>query len=134
MMVYNTGSGLFTLTATGTINLAGAPSGDLNYPSILFFQDRASVAHTGNNKNTVHTLGGNGSMTLTGTVYMTNTKATMVANASHYQQLDLQGTPGSATKIRGEIIVDALSLGGNGGITMNLNNAANLVSQIALVN
>jgi hypothetical protein len=134
MMVYNTGSGLFTLTATGTINLVGAPSGDLNYPSILLFQDRTSVAHTGNNKNTVHTLGGNGSLTLVGTVYMTNTRATMLASASHYQQLDLQGTPGSATKIQGEVIVDALSLGGHGSLTMNLNNAAYTIAQIALVN
>lgn len=58
MMVYNTGTGLFTLTANGTINLVGAPAIDANYPSILFFQDRGSVAHVGTNKNTGHMMGG----------------------------------------------------------------------------
>lgn len=133
MMVYNTGTGLFTLTATGIINLVGAPATDPNYPSILFFQDRGSVAHVGTNKNTGHIMGGGGSLTLVGTLYMTNTRATMLADATHYQRLNLQGTPGSGTLIEGEIITDVLDLGGNGGITMNLNNAAYTVNQIALV-
>jgi hypothetical protein len=132
MMVYNTGTGTFQLTANGTINLVGAPSTDANYPSILFFQDRTSPANTG--KSGAHAMGGNGGLTLMGTIYMTNTRATMQGDSTHYQELDLQGTPGSGTKIEGEIIVDALNLGGNGGITMNLNNAAYTVSQIALVN
>jgi hypothetical protein len=134
MMVYNTGTGLFTLTANGTINLVGAPAGDANYPSILFFQDHGSVAHVGTNKNTGHMMGGGGGLTLVGTLYITNTRATMVAASSHYQRLNLQGTPGSGTKIEGEIIADVLDMGGNGGITMNLNNASYVVSQIALVN
>jgi hypothetical protein len=132
MMVYNTGTGTFQLTANGTINLVGAPSTDTKYPSILFFQDRTSPANTG--KSGAHAMGGNGGLTLMGTIYMTNTRATMRGDSTHYQELDLQGTPGSGTKIEGEIIVDALNLGGNGGITMNLNNAAYTVSQIALVN
>ncbi len=133
MMVYNTGSGLFTLTANGSSNLTGAPATDPNYPSILFFQDRGSVAHVGTNKNTGHILGGGGALTLIGTLYMTNTRATMLADATHYQRLNLQGTPGSGTLIEGEIITDVLDLGGNGGIKMNLNNAAYTVNQIALV-
>jgi Flp pilus assembly protein TadG len=133
MMVYNTGTGLFTLTANGTINLTGAPATDAKYPSILLFQDRGSVAHVGTNKNTGHILGGGGSLTLVGTLYMTNTRATMVADATHYQRLNLQGTPGSGTLIEGEIITDVLDLGGNGGIKMNLNNASYTVNQIALV-
>lgn len=133
MMVYNAGTGLFTLTANGTINLVGAPATDANYPSILIFQNRGSVAHVGTNKNTGHMMGGGGSLTLVGTLYMTNTRATMIADATHYQRLNLQGTPGSGTHIEGEIIVDVLDLGGNGGITMNLNNASYTVNQIALV-
>jgi hypothetical protein len=133
MMVYNTGTGLFTLTANGSINLVGAPAGDANYPSILFFQDRGSVANVGTNKNTGHMMGGGGGLTLVGTLYITNTRATMLADSTHYQRLNLQGTPGSGTKIEGEIITDVLDLGGNGGITMNLNNASYTISQIALV-
>jgi hypothetical protein len=73
-------------------------------------------------------------MSLTGTIYITNTKATMLADPTHYQNLSLQGTPGSATTIIGEIIVDTLSLGGTAGIKMNLNPAAiNKVRQVALV-
>ena len=74
-------------------------------------------------------------MTLKGTIYLTNTLATMNGDSTHYQELDLQGTPGNTTKIQGEIIVGALGLGGNGGITMNLNSTATLtVRQVALVN
>ncbi len=73
-------------------------------------------------------------MTLLGTIYLTNTLATM-ADDKHYQELSLQGNPSSGTLIQGEIIVGALSLGGTGGITMNLNPAATvIVSQVALVN
>jgi hypothetical protein len=134
MMVYNTGTGTFQLTASGNINLVGAPATDANYPSMLFFQDRGSQANNSSiKKGTPHAMGGGGSLTLTGTIYMTNTRATMLADSTHYQELDLQGTPGSGTKIEGEIIVDSLQLGGNGGITMNLNNASYTVSQIALV-
>ena len=133
MMVYNTGTGLFTLTANGSVNLTGAPANDANYPSILLFQDHGSVANVGTNKNTGHMLGGNGSLTLIGTLYFTNTRATMLTTSGHYQRLNLQGTPGSGTLIEGEIIADVLDLGGHGGITMNLNNAAYTVNQIALV-
>ncbi len=74
-------------------------------------------------------------LTLKGTIYLTNTLATMKGDATHYQELDLQGTPGSATLIQGEIIVGALGLGGNAGITMNLNSDKSLdVRQVAMVN
>jgi len=58
----------------------------------------------------------------------------MLGNAKTYQELDLKGNSGNTTKIDGEIIVDALQLGGTGGITMSLNsNASYIVSEVALV-
>ncbi len=43
--------------------------------------------------------------------------------------------PGSSTNITGQIVVDALNLGGNAGITMTLSlNATPHIRQIALVN
>jgi hypothetical protein len=74
-------------------------------------------------------------MTLTGTIYLTNTLATMTGNSATYQELDLQGGPGSGTLVQGQIIVGALNLGGNGNITMNLNSTTTIiVTQVALVN
>jgi hypothetical protein len=126
LMFYNTGGGVFNLGASGSVSLIGAPAAGA-YKGILFFQDRTAAAAT-------HSLGGGGAMTLIGTIYMTNTKATMLGTASHYQELDLQGGPGSSTYVNGEIIVDSLQLGGNASITMNLNNPSVTVNQIALVN
>jgi len=134
MLAYNTGpsgtpanAGPFDLGANGSISLVGSPSGSA-YQGILFFQDRASNAQA-------HSLGGGGDLTLVGTLYMTNTRTTMLGDATHYQEVDLQGNPGSATRIDGEIIVDVLGLGGNAGITMNLSSTASLIiSEVAMVN
>lgn len=135
MMVYNTGAGQFNLSANGSVNLTGSP-GSSSYKGILFFEDRTAAANNGTvKKSTPHSLGGNGSMTLLGTIYMTNTRATMLGDATHYQELDITGTSGNSTIIQGEIIVDALGLSGNGTITMNLNSTpAYIVRQVALVN
>lgn len=131
MMVYNTGTGTFNLGANGTISLVGSPSSS-PYLGILFFEDRNAAANTGKN---AHQLGGGGAMTLLGTIYLNNWLSTMQGDPTHYQELDLQGTPGSTTYIQGEVIVGALHMGGNAAITMNLNSNAVLdVSQIALVN
>jgi hypothetical protein len=140
MLVYNTGPaatptnvGRFDISGTGSVTLVGSPPGS-SYKGILFFQDRSSVAHVDTNPQ-AHRLGGGGDLTLTGTIYLTNTIATMTTTSGQYQALKLQGGPGSGTHIQGEIIVGVLDLGGNGGITMNLNStSAILVSQIALVN
>ena len=76
-------------------------------------------------------------MALIGTVYLTNTRATMLTTPAHFQTLSFKGGPGSSTHITGEIIVDELSLSGGGGgdnITMNLNPAAAVkLRQVALV-
>jgi hypothetical protein len=134
---YNTGDGandIFEITAnSGTIQgvsygnqLLGAPITSI-YKGIVFFEDHTAAAHT-------HNLQGGGGIAITGTIYLTNTEPTMTADASHYQMLSLQGNPGSATNIIGEIIIDKLSLGGNANITMTLDATATLhVREIALV-
>ena len=147
ILVYNTGNGsgdVFKVGSNGVANLVGSPSTcpsspcptpyDVSYKGILFFEDRNSAAHVGPPSNKAHTLGGGGSMTLKGTIYITNTKAVMTTTPSQYQELDLQGTPGSTTTIQGEIITSNLNLGGNAGITMNLSSLPSYrVRQIALV-
>lgn len=140
VLFYNTGptsaptnAGRFNLSANGSVQLIGSPPNS-SYKGILFFQDRNSDAHIDTNQQ-AHKLGGGGTMTLQGTIYLTNPLSTMSADSTHYQALKLQGGPGSGTQIQGEIIVGVLDLGGNGGITMNLNsNSILYVSQIALVN
>jgi len=134
VMFYNIGlpadptnAGRFNIAANGGSSLIGSPLNSV-YKGVLFFQNRNTVAQT-------HTMGGGGTMTLQGTIYLTNTIATMSTTPTQYQALTLQGGPGSGTLIQGEIIVGSLALGGNGAITMNLNaNRYLLVSQIALVN
>jgi hypothetical protein len=140
MLVFNSGgtkNDLINFTSNagskGPITLVGSDQGG-TYKNILFFEDRTSAAHIGSGPNPGHTLQGGGNLSLTGTIYMTNTAATMSSDPSHYQNLSLQGNPGSTTTIIGEIIVDTLSLGGTGGIKMNLNPAAfNKIRQVALV-
>jgi hypothetical protein len=130
MLVYMTGNGQFNLGSNGSVNLIGSKA-DSAYDNILFFEDPGASANTG---SSAHSLGGGGSMSLYGTIYLTNRLA-QGSTSTTYQELDLQGTPGNSTLIQGEIIVDALTLSGNAGITMNLSsNRIVLVSQIALVN
>src|SRR5437016_1650030 len=105
--------------------LLGSPETSV-YKGIAFFQDRGSAAHT-------HSWQGGGGLSITGTIYLTNTEPTMRAAPSHYQTLSLQGNPASATSVTGEIIVDALSLGGNSVVRMNLNPLSLTVRKVALV-
>jgi hypothetical protein len=139
MLVYNTGNGgsdIFNFNANagskGPVILKGADGSDTShaYQGILFFEDRnITTAHTGHGSSKAHTIQGGGTISLQGTVYIRNFN-----QASNYQSLSLQGNPGSSTTIQGEIIVDALSLGGNAGITMNLDAGKHLtVRQVALV-
>jgi hypothetical protein len=134
MVIYNTGpagnptnAGVFDINTGVTAKFMGAgistasppasPSGP--YYGILFFQDRNSVAHTTNNNS--HTFGqGNGCFDLVGTIYITNTVATMTADAAHYQLITYNGTPCSSTVNQGEIIVSALSIVGTTNINMQL--------------
>ncbi len=73
-------------------------------------------------------------MVLKGTIYVSNSLAVMKATPGQYQSVLLQGNPTSGTLIIGEIIVSALKLGGNAGITMQLDPTATLhIRQVALV-
>ena len=107
--------------------LVGSPEASI-YKGILFFEDRnTTVAH-------VHSMQGGGGMEITGTIYLTNTEPTMRATPTRFQTLDLQGNSGSQTQLQGQIIVDALSLGGGVGITMRLSSTSVLVvRKVALV-
>ena len=107
--------------------LRGSPEASI-YKGILFFEDRnTTVAH-------VHSMQGGGGMEITGTIYLTNTEPTMRATPTRFQTLDLQGNSGSQTQLQGQIIVDALSLGGGVGITMRLSSTSVLVvRKVALV-
>lgn len=132
VLFYNTGTsaegyGPISIGANGNVSLVGSPSNS-QYFGILFFEDRNAPA-------LAHSLGGRGSLSLLGTVYLTNTLQIMNANPSQYQSLSLQGNSGNSTYVQGNIIVGALNLGGNGSITMDLNSTADLdVREVALVN
>jgi Flp pilus assembly protein TadG len=137
MLVYMTGptsggvvsTGYMSIKSNGTATLTGSPSGSA-YDGILFFQDRLSAAHNTFTHTNPHATSGKGQITLVGTLYFNNTTAT----ATQYQELNLQGASGSNTTVTGEIIVNALNLGGGATLRMNLNpSAVTSVRQIALV-
>ncbi len=110
---------------TGNCLLGSEPDGI--YKSILFFKDRESDAQR-------HELWGSADLTIQGTIYLTNTEETMLADEDHYQWLALGGTGGGNTRILGMIIVDRLELSGNALIEMTLDPNASLnIRQIALV-
>jgi Flp pilus assembly protein TadG len=121
MVVFNHSGGQFSVGSNGDVNLTGSDANS-NYRGILFFQDRNSPA-------TTHTLGGGGSLNLSGTLYMTNcdgTDAQCVGQAmtsNLYQTLRISGHAGSTTLIRGEVIASAVDLRGGGSIQMSLSPA-----------
>ena len=137
MMVYNSGNtkdDIFSFGSNagsvGGITLVGSDNTiTSNYKGILFFQDRTvTIAHNGIGANKAHAVQGGGNISLTGTIYATNT------STSNYQKVQVQGTAGSSTTITGQIVTDTLQMGGNAGITMNLNPNATLhIRQVALV-
>jgi hypothetical protein len=140
ILVYNSGTGQINIGSNGSVGAVGSPligsPANSTYKGILFFEDRSAAANTSNeHPKNPHSLGGGGALQLQGTIYLTNTLATMTGDSTHYQELDLSGNSGNQTLIQGEIIVGALGLGGTGGITMDLNpNATLVVQQVALVN
>jgi len=124
MMVYNTGQGVLSISANATATLTGSDSNS-SYKGLFFFQDRTAATQT-------HTLGGGGDISLTGTIYMHNTVATMAADASHYQTLSLGGN--SSILINGIIVVNALTMQGTPAVTFNLAGAPTLaIRQISIV-
>jgi hypothetical protein len=124
MMIFNTGNGTLAITANATATLTGADNNS-TYKGLLFFQDRTATART-------HTLGGGGAITLTGTIYLHNTVATMAADASHYQTLSMGGN--SSITINGLIVVNALSMSGTPDVRFNLAGSPTLaIRQISIV-
>jgi Flp pilus assembly protein TadG len=112
--------------ATGGNCLVGAPM-DGTYEGILFFQNRTTAS------NLTHSFSGGGGLSLTGTIYLTHTAASIRSDGK-YQSVNLQGNSGGTTKVEGEIITDVLSLGGTSGVTMNLIATPTFeVRQVALV-
>jgi hypothetical protein len=64
---------------------------------------------------------GNGCFTLLGTIYATNTLATMlVPPGNHYQEVDYNGNPCSTTVQQGYIIASSLQIVGSTTIRMRL--------------
>ncbi|HUS06577.1 MAG TPA: pilus assembly protein TadG-related protein [Bryobacteraceae bacterium] len=133
MVVYNTGVGTFDVGSNADASLVGSDVTSI-YKGILFFNDRNGPANTGIGGGAdEHKFGGGGASTFKGTIYIHNTVAVM-SDPTHFQRVLLQGNPGSTTKVIGEIIVNALQLGGNPAILMQLDATALLnVRQVALV-
>jgi hypothetical protein len=140
MVVFNTGllgDDVFKIVSnagsTGAgITLVGAPN-DSIYKGILFFQDPTAAGGThkvSTSSLPAHSIQGGGTWSLTGTIYINRRGA----SGSDYQQLTLGGNGGSNTTLVGQIITNALDLGGTPGIRMRLNPAAVLrVRQMAMV-
>jgi len=133
MVVYNAGTGTFDVGSNSAANLVGSDPGTI-FKGILFFENRSGPANTGVGSSDEHRFGGGGEVILKGTIYITNSLAVMNATPGQYQSVLLQGSPGSTTRITGQIIVSALKMGGNAGITMQLDPTATLtIRQVALV-
>jgi hypothetical protein len=99
---------------------------DSTYDGVLVFVDHNAPAQ-------VHDFSGGGQFTLSGTIYITNTKATMLADTSHFQTLDFGGNSGSGTEIDGEVIVDELHMHGTPAIVMHLISGLRNIHKVALV-
>ena len=121
MVVYNTGAGIFNIGSNSNAQLVGADNTSF-YEGILFFEDRNAAALT-------HNLGGGGSITLTGTLYMTNWLTVMLNQPAQYQMLTLGGNAG--IQINGSIIVGELSMAGTSYVTFNLAAGPNLTTRRA---
>jgi hypothetical protein len=92
------------------------------YPirGVLFFQDRNN-----NDPNGQPAFQGTGSMLLAGTMYFHNCPNSLTAPCRTWPTdynafLNLQGNPGSSTRVVGNIVTDQLTLAGNGQISMIL--------------
>jgi hypothetical protein len=121
MVVYNTGTGAFNITANSIAHLVGADNTSF-YEGILFFEDRNAVALT-------HNLGGGGSIILTGALYMTDWLTVMQSQPSQYQTLNLGGNAG--IQINGSIVVGELSMAGTSFVTFNLAGGPSLTTRRA---
>lgn len=124
-------------TIFGPVNCTGncllGPPLAAPFWNVLFMVDRTVSTRFAQ----THQFQGGGGLTLAGTLYFTNAPSPLkgeLAGSTDFQTLSLQGTPGSTTQVVGQIIVDALQLGGNATINMTLNpNAAVPIRKLALI-
>ena len=106
---------------TGTYgDVSVDPDTNISYPirGMLFFQDRSN-----NRPNGQANFQGGGGLLLAGTLYFHNCPGSPVCqpyNTDYNAILQLQGNPGSDTRVVGNITVDSLNLSGNGSINMVL--------------
>jgi hypothetical protein len=98
------------------------------YYGIALFEDRNACAQN-------HTLGqGNSQFSVIGTVYITNTRAAMLASPGLLQSVEFNGGTSGATQNIGQIIVGAMTMKGGDSITMQLLPTGFLkIRQVALV-
>jgi len=102
------------------------------YQGILFFMDRTATVSQNMN------FSGGGTFSLFGTIYATHTVNGILNSISAqnpdgiYQTFSFGGNSGNGT-VNGEIIVDAINLGGTPNITMNLDPNKKITRQVALV-
>jgi Flp pilus assembly protein TadG len=125
-------NGVNGCTTSGGCDVPAAP-----YYNIAFWEDRSADPHTQfQHPPNQHLLGqGTGCFQVTGSIYLTNTRATMITDSTHYQGADYGGTPCSTTVTQGDIIVGTLRVNGNGTVTMNLVPFGFLtIRQVALIN
>jgi hypothetical protein len=138
MVVYDTGggglSGGFNITTSNDISLVGSTKTttdsdgntipDKPYYGIIFWEDRNAGAHKLNGTTSsggAHQMGqGNGCFQVIGSIYATNSLATMLADPTHYQEMDLNGSPCQNTNQQGYIITGSLKVIGTSNVTMKL--------------
>jgi Flp pilus assembly protein TadG len=114
-------TGTISITGNGSVDLVGSPDNS-PYKGILFFVDQSAASAT-------HFLGGSGgSITITGTIYATDSVSQMASG--QYQTLSFGS---NSTVITGRIVASVLEFNG-AGIQVNLDPSPLTVRQIALVN
>lgn len=87
---------------------------------MLFFQDRSNKDPRGQS-----TFQGNGTLILAGTLYFHNCPNSLAGACSPYNTdynafVQFQGTPGSLTRVVGNVVVDQFVLAGNASVNMIL--------------
>jgi len=117
---------IFSVAASGKVDLLGSEFTS-DWKGLLFYSDRNAPARS-------HKFGGQGAMSLTGSIYAANLVKDMLAAPNTYQDVTLGGGSGSTTTVAGQIVTSVLKLAGGSGITMALDPAKQLyINQVALV-
>jgi hypothetical protein len=111
VMIFNAPSGSIDLAGNGSVTISPPTSGI--YQGISIFQDRSSTAGM--------SITGNGTVTLSGTIYAANSAVKLAGN-------------GAASQYGGQWIARTMDLGGNGATIINYNaNQSARQRQIGLV-